>query len=101
MSKYHNQRTMIGGQLFDSMKEANRWQELLLNQQAGIISHLRRQVKYSLDVNRRRIALYIADFVYLEQGKEIVEDAKGMRTPVYRLKKKLMHAIYGIDILET
>lgn len=42
-----------------------------------------------------------ADFVYLEHGKEIVEDTKGMRTQVYVMKRKLMKALYGITILET
>jgi hypothetical protein len=101
MPKYHNRLTLVDGIVFHSQKEARRYEELKLNQQAGAIANLRTQVKYSLDVNRKRIALYVADFVYLENGKEIIEDVKGMRTPVYQIKKKLMNAIYGIEILET
>lgn len=101
MSKYHNRRTLLDGHLFDSAKEARRYQELKLNEQAGQISNLRLQVSYPLDVNRVRICQYRADFVYLENGKEVVEDAKGMKTQVYVMKRKLMKALYGITILET
>jgi len=101
MSKYRNVRSLYKGMLFDSLKELRRYQELELNQQAGIISNLRRQVSFNLDVNRQRVCIYKADFVYMENGKEVIEDAKGMRTDVYRLKKKLMKAVHGIEILET
>lgn len=101
MSKYGARRTLIDGELFDSQKEARRWQELKLNEQAGIISNLRRQVPFNLDVNRQRIARYVCDFAYIENGKEIYEDVKGVLTPVYRLKKKMMKALHGIEILET
>lgn len=101
MSKYHARRTQIDGIFFDSMGEASRYQELRLNEHAGQISNLRCHVKYALDVNRVRVGYYEADFVYVENGKEIVEDFKGVRTPVYRLKKKMMKAIYGIEIFET
>jgi hypothetical protein len=54
-----------------------------------------------LAVNGIAICRYRADFVYVESGKRIVEDTKGMRTDVYKLKKKMMLAILGIDIKET
>jgi hypothetical protein len=60
-------------------------------------------VSYKLEINGILICTYIADLVYWRTGKpkEIVEDVKGVRTPEYKIKKKLMKAIYGIDIFET
>jgi hypothetical protein len=44
---------------------------------------------------------YIADFTYFEKdGQQVIEDVKGVRTPVYRLKKKIIEAEYGIAITE-
>lgn len=96
-SKYGNKRT--GG--FASKKEARRHGELLLLQKIGEISDLKTQVYYDLSVNGQMICAYAADFVYNENGRTIVEDVKGFRTPVYRLKAKLMKAIFGITIKET
>jgi len=103
MSKYHAIRTEVDGIKFASKKEAARYQELRLLERADSIRDLRLQVKYSLDVNGVHICNYLADFVYYDYriNTEIVEDSKGMRTSVYRLKCKLMKAIRGIDILET
>ena len=115
MNKYHNIRA--GG--FDSRKEARRWQELQLMERAGVISELRRQVKYEIIPAHRepdiigprggrkpgpvteRAAYYIADFVYIRDGRQVVEDCKGKRTPDYILKRKLMLEKHGIKILET
>lgn len=115
MSKYHNQRT--GG--FDSKKELRRWNELKLLERAGKISDLQRQVKYPLipaqrepdttgpkgGVKRGRIieypCTYTADFVYIRNGKTVVEDCKGFRTDVYKIKRKLMLWVHGIRIYET
>lgn len=99
--KYHNKPIVIDGIYFPSQKQGARYQELKLMERAGVIEQLRCEVPYNLDVNKKRVAVYRADFVYLENGKEIVEDVKGVRTPVYRLKAKLMHALYGIQIRET
>lgn len=101
MSKYGNKPTVLDGMFFPSKKQAARYSELKLLARAGVIENLRCEVNYALDVNRIRIGTYRADFVYLEGGKEIVEDVKGVRTPVYQLKKKLMRALHGIEILET
>lgn len=101
VNKYRNIRTEVDGVSFHSKKEASRWRELKLLERAGHIFNLKRQVPYGLDVEGIHITRYIADFVYVENGTEVVEDAKGIRTPVYRLKKKLMYAIYGITIRET
>jgi hypothetical protein len=106
-SKYKNQKVVVNEIKFDSKKEAKRYQELLLMKKAGIITDLKRQVPFtlvpvfSLNKNRYRPLIYIADFVYKENGKEIVEDTKGYRTEVYRIKKKLMAYIYQIEIREV
>jgi hypothetical protein len=82
-------------------REANRWRELTLEQRAGKITGLRRQVPFSLNVNREHVAVYRADFVYHREGNLVVEDAKGHRTEIYVLKRKLMLAIHGIEVQEV
>lgn len=100
-SKYGNKRTTIGKKTFDSKKEAVRWLQLVAMQNAGKISFLQTQKSYTLEVNGVLICRYRADFVYIENEKTIVEDCKGFKTDVYKLKKKLMLAIYGIEIRES
>jgi len=86
---------------FDSMEEHKRWCSLKLLLRAGVISDLRRQVKYSLDAGGIHISNYVADFVYLNDGIEVVEDSKGFKTPEYIQKRRLMKEILGIEIFET
>lgn len=102
-SKYRNLKTEVNGITFDSKKEAKRYQELKLLERAKVISDLRLQVPYVLFPKSQygRVVKYIADFVYIENGQEIVEDCKGMRTDVYKLKKRLMAEKYGIVIKES
>ncbi len=100
-SKYRNKKTTIGELTFDSKKEARRWLVLIEMQRRGEISFLRRQVPFRLVVNGVKIATYRADFVYVQNGQRIVEDAKGMLTDVYKIKRRLMQAIHGIEIKET
>ena len=106
-SKYKNQKTKLGGFTFDSKKEAERWVKLSLLQRAGEIHNLEKQVKYELQpkftINGKvvRAITYTADFVYTVEGKTVVEDVKGMRTDVYKLKKKLFEYRYGIEIKEV
>lgn len=106
-SKYHAKKTVVDGITFDSKREADRYLVLKGMEEDGTIKELRRQVRYELipafDVDGRhyRPVFYVADFVYVEDGKEIVEDVKGMRTDVYRLKSKLFARRYGISIRET
>lgn len=108
-SKYHAQKTVLDGIKFDSKKEANRYAELKLMERAGVIKDLQRQVRYELipafdvDGKHYRPTSYVADFVYTDakSGKEIVEDVKGYRQDVYRLKSKLFAYRYGVSILET
>ena len=102
-NKYHNSKTSVDGIRFDSKREANRYMELKLLEKAGVIKDLRRQVPYVI-INKSRYGRaikYVADFVYLENGQLVVEDVKGVRTPVYRLKKRLMAEVYGIEVKET
>ncbi|WP_315823038.1 DUF1064 domain-containing protein [Paraflavitalea speifideaquila] len=105
-SKYNNRKTMVDGIEFDSVKEAKRYGELKLMQKAGHIGFLELQVSFELKVNDEKICTYIADFVYLDAktGERIVEDVKSEVTrkiPLYRRKKSLMKAIYGITIKEV
>jgi hypothetical protein len=101
MSKYRAIKTEVDGITFASKKEAKRYQELRLLEKAGVIQDLRLQPKFEISVNGEHICDYIGDFNYVENGKVVIEDTKGVRTPVYRLKKKLVHALYKFDILET
>ena len=102
-SKYNAKKTYVDGIKFDSKAEARRYSELKLLLKAGEISHLELQPRYDLVVNDVKLGFYKADFRYVELASNeiIVEDVKGVKTPIYNLKKKLMKAIYGIEILET
>lgn len=116
-NKYHARR--VGG--FDSKKEARRYQELLLMQRAGKISGLQRQVAFELIPAQRepdqsgprggvirgktieRPVKYVADFVYFDRstGEKVIEDTKGVKTPEYIIKRKLMLYLKGYRIKET
>jgi hypothetical protein len=100
-SKFNNKRTVIEGKSFHSKGEAARYLVLRDRFAAGVISDLRLQVSYRLTVNDDLICRYIADFVYIRDGLEIVEDYKGAITDVFRLKRKLMRACHGITIYEV
>jgi hypothetical protein len=101
--KYGNRKTEIDGYLFDSQAETRRYQELKLMQAAGEIDTLELQPVYEIMVGERYICNYRADFKYhdIKKGIAVVEDVKGYRTPVYRLKKKLVEALYGFEIMEV
>jgi phosphatidate phosphatase PAH1 len=101
--KYGNQKTILDGIVFDSAKEARRYMELRTRLAVGEIDKLQLQVEFVLEVNGGKVASYVADFVYQENGKMVVEDVKSAvtrRIRIYRLKKKLMKQIHGIDIIE-
>lgn len=103
-SKYKNQPTVVDNIRFDSRKEARRYRNLQLAQQAGEIWNLRRQVRYELHCpGGLKVATYVADHVYERDKQTIVEDVKSKATrklPMYRLKKRWMAAEYGIEISE-
>ena len=125
MNKYGNKKVVYQGEVFDSKKELYRYMDLKLLESCGAIRDLKRQVVYELIPVQRekstkvykkgrkkgqpiegkvieKAVTYIADFVYTDSatGKEVVEDAKGMRTEVYKIKRKLMLFIHGIKIQE-
>lgn len=119
MNKYRNKKVVRNGITYDSKKEADRHAVLRLLERAGKIRDLQRQVKFVLipaqyepdTVGKRggikkgklieRECSYIADFVYEENGKKIVEDTKGFRTADYKIKRKLMLFMHDIRIKET
>jgi hypothetical protein len=107
-SKYRSERS--GG--YDSKKEHRRGVVLELMEKQGYITNLKKQVRYVLAPSQyitvggkqvfvRMELAYVADFVYNELGREVVEDVKGYRTAEYKRKKRLMKLIYGIVIKET
>jgi len=102
-NKYNAKKTEFMGYKFDSKWEAERYGQLSSMALAGVVKDLQRQVKYEIVVNNYKICNYIADFVYIlvhENGKEekIVEDAKGVQTTDFKLKMKLIKALFDIDI---
>jgi hypothetical protein len=108
VSKYGNKKWELGGYTFDSQHEARRYQELRYLLRMGLIQDLQLQVPFELIPSQRvggkvveRPVKYIADFVYMENGEKVVEDAKGVRTKDYVIKRKLMLMKYGIRIREV
>lgn len=108
-SKYKNIRTQVNGHCFDSLKEANRYQELLLLEKAGEIKSLRLQPSIPLWAEGKpitydsgRVAAYRADFEYFDvsRGTWTLEDVKGARTQLYKLKKAILKNM-GIEVVET
>lgn len=99
-SKYHNKITIVDNIKFASIREAERYKYLKPLSAAGLIKDLRLQPRFVLIVEKIKICTYVADFEYWLDDQHIVEDVKGMKTPVYRLKKKLLLAVYGIDVAE-
>lgn len=122
-SKYNNKRVTFQGKKFDSIMERNRYIFLLDEQKHGMIQSLRCQVRYELNVptlvkeadgnpmwKDTHICDYIADFTYtipypitfvdgkVGRDRLVTEDVKGVETPVFKLKSKLMKAIHGIQI---
>lgn len=101
-SKYGNKKTTIDGIVFDSKKEAKRYCELKILERAKQISKLELQRPFNIEVNGAKVCKYVCDFYYLNtDGVPVIEDCKGFKTATYRLKKKLMRAVYEIEILET
>ena len=118
-SKYGAKKVTIDGITFDSQREAKRFRELSLLERAGQVTDLQRQVKFVLipsqyepdtigargGVRRGKLlereVSYVADFVYVQDGKRIVEDTKGFKTKDYIIKRKLMLWVHGIHIKES
>lgn len=119
-SKYGNRRVFRNGQWFDSEHEADRYSQLFMLQKAGQIFDLQTQVPFELIPTQRepdtvgkrggvkigkcieKACVYYADFVYIDKdGNKVVEDAKGVKTEAYKIKKKLMLYRHGIRIQEV
>ena len=119
--KYGNKKINVDGIEFDSKKEARRYCELKLLQRAGKISDLQLQKEFELipaqyetferygktgkrlqDGKRclEKSCTYKADFCYVQDGKYVVEDTKGVKTKDYIIKRKLMLWVHGIKINE-
>ena len=101
--KYGAIQTTVDGHKFPSGAEANRYGELKLLEKGGAIVGLELQPKYKCYVNGLLVCTYAGDFRYRDNDTRelVIEDVKGVRTPVYKLKKKLMKACHGIEIFET
>lgn len=107
--KYGNTKVTDSGITFDSKAEHKRWQYLALLERAGEIRALRLQVPFELipaqvapSGRKERATVYIADFAYYTKGGvQIVEDVKGAVTPEFRLKRKLMLQVHGIEVQEV
>jgi len=104
--KYGDKPTIDYNIKFASKKEAHRYLILRDDLQHGRITNLETQPEYKIwtlreDGTEIAVARYVADFRYVRDGKTVIEDVKGVKTPVYKLKKKLIEARYGIRILET
>lgn len=119
-NKYHNRKVELQGEVFDSKKEATRWLELKALEKAGKISGLQRQKKFTLipaqyeegtvgprggkikgKLLEREVAYY-ADFTYYDEDERdfVIEDTKGVRTPEYVIKRKLLLWLRGYQIRE-
>jgi hypothetical protein len=104
-AKYNNEKVVYNDMTFDSRKEYRVYRDCELLLKAGKIGQLRRQVRYDLKYEDRLICKYYADIVYMdaETGKDVVIDVKSDATrklPTYRLKRKMMKEILGIEIIE-
>ena len=101
--KYGNKKTVVDGIKFDSKWESQRYLYLKSLEKAGRVKNLELQPKFIISVNGQKICTYIADFKYDKEDKDgvwehVIEDAKGVETPEFKLKKKLMKAVHNINI---
>ena len=98
--KYGNKRTEVDCHTFDSKAEAVHYEKLRSAELGGAITDLRVHPRYRLTVNGRKVCDYEADFSFERDGETVVQDVKGARTQVYRIKRALMWACLGILIEE-
>ncbi len=104
--KYGNSPTVVDGHRFDSKKEAARYGELRMLERAGKIGDLQLQPRFPLVVHEQDCGTYVGDFSYwvTETGDRVIEDVKSAATrklPTYRLKVKLVWALYGLRVQEV
>ena len=99
--KYKNKKIEVDGRIFDSQKEAQRYLYLREEEKQGLIKDLACQTRFDYKLNGKKIFFYKADFTYVREGKVHVEDVKSAFTeklPLFRLKKKIIEAIYDLEI---
>lgn len=101
--KYHAIRTTCStGHSHPSKAEAKRCDDLRLLERAGQIARLEQQPRFACKINGTLVCTYVADFAYFDKEKRVIEDVKGHSTPVYKLKKRLVEALFpGTVIVEV
>lgn len=102
-NKYGAKLTVVDGIRFHSKRESERYSELKLLERAKKIEDLIRQPKFPIEVGGKKICTYIADFSYWDNDRKcgVIEDVKGAKTALYSIKKKLVEAIYPVEITEV
>ena len=105
-SKYRAIPTTVDGIRFHSRREADRYGELKLLERAGAIKDLELQPKFPIVVNGQKICEYWSDFQYTDcvNGEVVTEDVKSPATRAnraYRIKKKLVEALFPVQIQEV
>ena len=98
--KYRAIKTEVDGVWFASKAEARHYSLLKAREERGEITHLILQPAWPIVINGKKVCTYKADFSYRENGNLRVIDVKGMLTPVYRLKKKLVESMYPGTTIE-
>jgi len=105
VNKFSAKKETVDGIVFASRAEARRYGELKMLMAAKVICGLELQPRFDIVINGQKVCTYIADFRYTENGKEIVEDVKGCKKgsaySMFRIKKKLVKACYGVDVKEV
>ncbi len=99
--KFNARRTTVDNIVFASAKEAKRYSDLKLLERGGQIHSLQLQPEFPIWINGKKCFVYKADFSFMENDGRTIEDCKGFRTAIFRLKKKCVEAYYGITITET
>lgn len=100
MNKYKNKKVIVDDYIFDSIQESKRYKELKILLKSGKIHNLELQPHFLLQESFKkngktyRKIEYVADFMYIENGKTIVEDVKGLQTDVFKIKHKLFEKKY-------
>lgn len=100
-NKYNAVKTIVNGVSFHSKKEAMFYVSLLPMIRSGAISDFMMQVPFRFKINEKLMFTYKADFVYVLNGEKLIVDVKGYKTPIYKLKKKIIESHYGIKITEV
>lgn len=103
MLKYRNQPVVVDGIRFASKAEARRYGELKLLERAGKIARLQCQPQFPIKINGALICTYVGDFAYYRISNDInvVEDVKGVETPVFRIKRKLVEAMFPNIVIDV